>query len=493
MESSKHKIAVVIGAGIAGIAAAIRLNAKGYKVTVVESNSYPGGKLSEISGNGFRFDAGPSLFTMPHYVDELFLLHKKNPKDYFQYEKLKNTGVYYFSDGTRMVAHSDLNEFAKEMEEKLNTPASVVFKFFKKSKTIFDITYHVFLERSIHQLKTYLRWPTFLSVLNFHKIDAFKTMNESAEQLFKDKRAQQYFNRYATYNGSNPFKAPATLHVIPHLEHAYGAFIPLNGMYAITTSLVKLAEELGVKFLYNTKAVEILHHQQKIKGISIIKNNSTETLNAEVVFSNMDMVYTYQKLLPTFNAPQKLINQEKSSSALIFYWGINKSFDELDLHNFFFTSNYKKEFDAIDKGNIDEDPTVYVNITSKEVKADAPSGMENWFVMINVPHNNGQNWDELIRLARKNILHKLSKMLNVDIEPLIVFEEQLDPRSIESKTSSFKGALYGNSSNNKYAAFLRHANKSNKLKGLYFCGGSVHPGGGIPLALLSAKIATETL
>ncbi len=493
MESSKHKIAVVIGAGIAGIAAAIRLKAKGYEVKVIEANSYPGGKLSEISGKGFRFDAGPSLFTMPQYVDELFFLHKKNPTEYFQYKKLDNTGVYYFADGTRMVAHSNLNEFAKEMEEKLNTPASSVFKFFKKSKTIFDITYHVFLERSIHQLKTYLRWPTFLSVLNFHKIDAFNTMNESAEKLFKDKRAQQYFNRYATYNGSNPFKAPATLHVIPHLEHAYGAFIPSKGMYEITTSLVKLAEELGVQFLYNTKAVEILYYQQKITGINIPKNDTIETLSADVVFSNMDMVYTYQKLLPNFKAPQKLIDQEKSSSALIFYWGINKSFDELDLHNFFFTSDYKKEFDAIDTGSIDEDPTIYVNITSKKVKGDAPNGMENWFVMINVPHNNHQNWDELIKNARKNIIKKLSEMLKVEIEPLIIFEEKLDPRTIEYKTSSFKGALYGNSSNNKFAAFLRHANKSNKLKGLYFCGGSVHPGGGIPLALLSAKIATETL
>lgn len=493
MNSNKEKVAVVIGAGIAGIAAAIRLRAKGYRVICVEANSYPGGKLSEISGNGFRFDAGPSLFTMPQYVEELFELNHKKTSDYFRYKKLDNTGVYFYPDGTSFIAHSDLNKFAEELQQKFSTPAHQTKSFFKKSKTIFDITYHVFLERSIHRLKTYLRWPTFISVLKFGKIDAFNTMHQSTAKMFTHSRVQQYFDRYATYNGSNPYKAPATLHVIPHLEHAYGAFIPEGGMISITNSLVKLAKDIGVEFLFNTKAIEINYHQHKITGVTISSNSTIDFLKADVVFSNMDMVYTYRKLLPKLEAPEKLLNQEKSSSALIFYWGINKSFEQLDLHNFFFTNNYKKEFDKIDQGEILDDPTVYVNITSKHVNADAPTGCENWFTMINVPHNEGQNWDELIAEARKNIIRKLSDMLNSDISSHIIYEEVLDPRTIESRTSSFKGALYGNSSNNKYAAFLRHANKSSKLKGLYFCGGSVHPGGGIPLALLSAKISTEYL
>jgi phytoene desaturase len=490
MKVANHQKAIIIGAGIAGIAAAIRLKAKGYDVTVFERNAYPGGKLSEITGQGFRFDAGPSLFTMPQYVDELFLLHHKNPRDYFNYKKLNNTGIYFYADGTRMVAHSNAQDFAREMEEKLNTPAETVFRFLEKSKTIFNITYHVFLERSIHRLSTYLRWATLKSVFNFHKIDAFKTMNEVSKELFIDYRAQQYFNRYATYNGSNPYKAPATLHVIPHLEHAYGAYIPEGGMYSITKSLVQLADELGVGFVYSTNVEEIIYDDKK--NIQGVKTDGAVHL-ADKVVSNMDMVYTYRKLLPNIKAPEKILSQEKSSSALIFYWGINKTFSTLDLHNFFFTSNYKKEFEAIEKGAIDDDPTIYINITSKEVPDDAPLNAENWFVMINVPNNDGQQWDVLISEARKNIIQKISRMLNEDITSHIVFEEVLDPRKIEIKTSSFKGALYGNSSNNKFAAFLRHANKSNLINGLYFCGGSVHPGGGIPLALLSAKIATENL
>jgi len=493
MSLNKQKIAVVIGAGIAGIAAAIRLNAKGYKVICIEANNYPGGKLSEIRGNGFRFDAGPSLFTMPQYVEELFQLHRKKTEDYFKYKKLDNTGVYFFPDGSHFIAHSDKHKFADELFQKFNTPHSNTYTFFKKSKTIFDITYHVFLERSIHRLKTYLRWPTIVSIFRIGKIDAFNTMHQSIEKMFDDKRVQQYFDRYATYNGSNPYKAPATLQVIPHLEHAYGAYIPEGGMISITNSLMKLAKDIGVEFHFNAKAEEIIYENNVVKGVSYKTNMQLHKMYADVVYSNMDMVYTYRKLLPNIKAPEKILNQVKSSSALIFYWGIKKSFKQLDLHNFFFAENYKAEFDAIDNGTIYIDPTVYVNITSKHVPLDAPEGYENWFTMINVPHNNQQQWDELIKDARKNILQKLSNSLGENIEELIVFEEVLDPRTIESKTSSYKGALYGSSSNNKYAAFLRHANKSKRLKGLYFCGGSVHPGGGIPLALLSAKISTEYL
>jgi phytoene dehydrogenase-like protein len=161
----------------------------------------------------------------------------------------------------------------------------------------------------------------------------------------------------------------------------------------------------------------------------------------------------------------------------------------LKVHNIFFSSDYKKEFEVMfQEKSIYEDPTVYIHISSKMERKDAPNGMENWFVMINVPSDQGQDWDRLIRDARSNILKKLTRQLNTDIESLIIAEDMLDPRSIESRTQSFQGALYGTSSNDRMAAFFRHPNFSREIDNLYFCGGSVHPGGGIPLALSSAKI-----
>ncbi|RNL54937.1 1-hydroxycarotenoid 3,4-desaturase CrtD [Pedobacter jejuensis] len=477
--------AIVIGAGVAGIASAIRMAVKGYNVGVFESNSYAGGKLSEINLESFRFDAGPSLFTMPQYVDELFTLAGKNPKDYFEYEKLEEICRYFYEDGLKLTAFADATKFGEELAKNTNSNSAEIDNFLKKSKTIYDITHKVFLERTLHKVKSYLHWDTLKSVFRFGKIDAFRTQNKANESFFKDKRIVQLFNRYATYNGSNPYQAPATLNVIPHFEYHFGAFLPKKGMYSITLALVKLAEDLGVKFHFNQKVEAINYHNKKIKGILV----GGEHIAADVVISNLDVWFTYKNLLKDLPPPKKLLNQERSSSALIFYWGIKNIHPELNLHNILFAANYEAEFDTIWKEkSIPHDPTIYINITSKHIESDAPEGCENWFVMINVPADSGQNWDQLIKDARQHIIAKINRILEKAITEDIICEEILDPRSIEFKTGSYQGSLYGNSSNNQFAAFLRHPNFISKISGLYFCGGSVHPGGGIPLALLSAKI-----
>ena len=485
--------AIVIGAGIAGIASAIRLTLKGYQVDVFEANSKPGGKLGELRMNGFRFDTGPSLFTMPQYVDELFTLAGKNPKDYFDYIKLKEVCRYFYEDGLRLNAKSDINLFAQEIEVKTNSTAAEVNQFLKKSETIYDVTHQVFLERTLHKLKSYLHWDTLKSVFRFLQIDAFRSQSKANKHFFKDERIAQLFNRYATYNGSDPYQAPATLNVIPHFEYNFGAFLPKNGMYGIVTALVKLAEELGVKFHYNQKVEEILYTngaQPKILGVKIYD----QTYKAEIVVSNLDIWFTYKNLLKNIDPPKKLLSQERSSSALIFYWGMDGNYSDLGLHNIFFAKDYQAEFNSIWKEKtISDDPTVYINISAKHLRNESPNDSENWFVMINVPSNDGQNWDVLIQEARTQIIKKVSRILNRNIENDIICEQILDPRSIESKTGSYQGSLYGNSSNSQFAAFLRHPNFSSKIKGLYFGGGSVHPGGGIPLALLSAKIIDDNM
>jgi len=173
---------------------------------------------------------------------------------------------------------------------------------------------------------------------------------------------------------------------------------------------------------------------------------------------------------------------------------MDREFPQLDLHNIFFSANYREEFRVLShKQEIYDDPTVYLFVTSKVVVGDAPEGKENWYVMIHVPENLGQDWDGLIEQARKNILNKLYRMLGTKIESSILKEFVADPRSIESDTWSHRGSLYGNSSNSRVAAFSRHPNFIRKYKGLYFVGGSVHPGGGIPLCLASAKIVDHRI
>ena len=185
---------------------------------------------------------------------------------------------------------------------------------------------------------------------------------------------------------------------------------------------------------------------------------------------------------------------ERSSSAFIFYWGIGKTFDNLGLHNIIFSKDYKEEFSHIfTKKQLYHDPTIYINITAKEQKNLAPEGMENWFVMVNTHHHTGENWHEKANIIRENIIKKLNDQWGTDISPLIKVEEILHPIMIQENTGSYLGSLYGTSSNKRQAAFLRHPNFSSKTKGLYFAGGSVHPGGGIPLCLRSAAIVEKLI
>jgi phytoene desaturase len=478
---------IIIGSGIAGLASAVRLKAMDFEVTVLEANEYYGGKLTEITQNGFRFDAGPSLFTLPHLILELFDIAKQN-KDQFEFQQLEKSCNYFYEDGTRFTSFHNPPKMANELNEKLGmTDVKPFFNYLQTAEFRYKTTVPIFIESSLHKIKNFLNIATLKGIFSIPKLNLFNTMNHENEQIFADKRLVLYFNRFATYNGSNPYQSPALLNMIPHLESNIGTFFPKNGMHQISESIHQLACDLGVNFEFNKKVSEIIldEKNKQIKGVKV----GEQFYEADVVISNMDIYPTYKKLLPNLPHPENILNQEKSSSALIFYWGINKQFAELDLHNIFFSDNYEAEFkDIFEHKTIYNDPTIYVNITSKYKIDDAPAGFENWFVMINTPNNQGQNWDELITEARINIIEKLSRILKVNISELIISETILDPRSIESKTSSHLGALYGNASNNRYAAFLRHKNFSSNIKGLYFCGGSVHPGGGIPLCLNSAKI-----
>lgn len=480
--------ALVIGAGIGGIASALRLRKKGYDVTVVEANDFAGGKLHAIAQDGYRFDLGPSLFTMPHFVDELFELFRKTPEDYFTYHRKNTICNYFWEDGHTFSVTSDIDTFVKEASTSFNEPAERIQKYLDLNKKKYDLTASLFLEKSLHKANTYLSKQTITSILNMGILDIGRSLNRTNESHFKNPKLVQLFNRYATYNGSTPYKTPGIMSMIPHLEMSYGTFFPKGGMHQISQSLYQLALDEGVVFNFN-ESIEKIHVQNnKATGASSAKKR----YEAAVVVTNMDVYPTYKKLLKDQPGPKKTLAQERSSSALIFYWGIDRCFANLDLHNILFSDSYTEEFAHIfDKKTLYKDPTIYINITSKETAEDAPEGHENWFVMINAPGNYDQDWEVLKKQARKHIIEKINRVLRTDIEKHISTEHILDPKGIETATSSYRGALYGAASNNRFAAFLRHPNFSRRIKNLYFCGGSVHPGGGIPLCLLSAKIVQD--
>jgi phytoene desaturase len=487
-ESLSQKNAIVIGAGVGGMAAAIRLAKMQYRVTVFEKNSFPGGKLHYFENSGFRFDAGPSLFTQPDNIEDLFNLSGEPIADYFSYERVPVSCRYFFSNGKEVTAWADKTKLANELEAKLGEPKENILGYLKKSSDLFEHTGSLFLKHSLHRPKDFAAKEIFKAVASTRPAYLFNSLNRYNENFFKTSEATQLFNRYATYNGSNPYKAPAMLSLIPHLEMNQGTFYPKGGMISITNALYQLALKMGVTFHFNTAVTGIEHDSHAVKGI----HTDQTFYPASLVVSNQDVYFTYRNLLKDNTKAQKVLKQERSSSALIFYWGIGKRFDQLHLHNIFFSSNYREEFDCIfNKGTIFQDPTVYINITSKMEPEMAPAGKENWFVMVNVPANKGQDWESLKQQTRAVVMDKLSRALQTDMASVIETEDTLDPVTIEAKTMSYMGSLYGTSSNSRMAAFLRHPNFSKAYKGLYFVGGSVHPGGGIPLCLRSAAIMAD--
>jgi phytoene desaturase len=491
----KHRI-VVIGAGLGGLSAAIRLSAAGHEVTVVEKEAAAGGKAGTLTLGAYRFDTGPSLITMEKVFDQLYQEAGAIREDKLPFRRLETVCSYFFPDGRRLDAPGTPEALDREVSRVLGEDPGEVERYLRYSRSIYRKSAPLFLYRSLHELKSWFDPEVIRSLTGKGDLDVKRTMDEANRAFFRDPSTVQLFNRYATYNGSSPYQVPATLNIIPWVEYGLGAFGSPGGIIAISRSMEELARSSGVRFLFNTPAQfikwETRGKKRLVKGVQ----TPSDLLPADIVVSNADVRHTYRQLLKDPDAPMALRYDrlEPSSSALVFFWGINRSFPELKLNNIFFSDDYPSEFSSLfSKLQVPGDPTVYINITSKINPADAPPGHENWFVLVNAPRNSNQNWAEETKRTRKAVLSRLEKILGVDIAPHIAEESVLDPERIEKQSGSMYGSLYGISSNTKTAAFLRHRNRSRRYRGLYFAGGSAHPGGGMPLAILSGKIVSDLI
>jgi len=481
--------AAVLGAGIGGMAAAIRLAVKGYDTHLFEKNGVTGGKIGELRLAGCRFDTGPSLFTLPDLVDELFTLAGEDPRQHFRYLPLESSCRYFWDDDTMLNAWTDRQRFAAEAERVTGEPRENIIGFLDECAELYDLTSGIFIFSPFYQLENF-RKPESLNVArNFRKLNAFSTMHGVISRRFRSPKLVQLFDRYATYNGSSPYRAPGTLNVIAHLEHNTGAWFPEKGMREIADALERLAVRCGVTIHMGEEIISVIKEGKTVTGVE----TSSGVMPFGVVVTDIDVIPFYRKLLKEEIPAKRQERQERSTSALIFYWAMNRRFEELDLHNIFFSSDYPGEFRALRKGEVTADPTVYLFASSRVVPADAPEGKDNWFVMINVPYDRGQDWKQIVITARADIQKKLGKRLGCNIGEAIEAEQVLDPPMIERLTASHRGALYGSSSNSRFAAFRRHPNVRKGYRNLWFAGGSVHPGGGIPLCLASAKIACDMI
>lgn len=474
---------VIIGGGLGGLATAIRLAHAGSKVVLMEKNSTVGGKAGVFSKDGYTWDTGPSLLTMPDVLRELFSDTGRNLDDYLELRPVTPVCRYFWPDGT--VINEDKSFFQR----------SDVRRFMRYAEKIYKLSGEAFLRHppeKFHQ--AFLKPRNLLLLHHLPKVMTFKTVDQVVGKYFRDPHLRQLFNRFATYNGSDPYRAPATFNIIPYVEERFGAWYPSGGMVQIARALERLALELGVEIRTDCPVIGINNDCVKYR-----LNGKTMLEGARVIICNADIIYAHEKLIPTEDAHilfQKMKHRELSCSGYIIFLGVRHRYEKLSHHNIFFSENYKREFRHIfQRDKLPEDMTIYISITSRtDTPGSAPEGCDNYFVLINSPTTQMVNDKNFLQnLYPKMVIRRLEKMGLTGLGQFIETQSVFTAYDFQSRDNAMGGSLYGHASNTPMSALLRPPMRSKIIKNLYFVGGTTHPGGGIPLVLLSAKMASEMI
>ncbi len=483
---------VVIGAGLGGLAAAALLASKGFDVSVYEKNAAAGGKMQEVRTGEFRFDTGPSLFTMPFVLESLFDACGETMQDYMSWSELNPICRYFYSDGVIFDNFSDRELTKEQITRFAPDDADSYDSFLNRSAELYNKTAEAFLFNPLYSFSDLKN----LKLTDFLGIDAFSTVSDKVDEHFSSDHLRNFFKRFTTYNGSSPYMAPATLNVIPHVELNQGGYYVHGGIYRIAEAFQSLAQKKGVKFHFNKKVKSIGCDINKAQNI--ILDDGTE-IHCDLLIANSDATDTILNLLPkgvvSDRKKKRQASIEPSCSGFVMLLGCSRNWEQLRHHNIFFSSDYRREFqDIFESKKMPEDPTIYVANTSFTNPEHAPPDGSNLFILVNAPYvSAGQDWETAEKEYPQFLIDELEKRGLQGLGKSIEYSETITPADFLDRYGSNRGSIYGTSSNSKFAAFLRPRNKLRGLKNLYLVGGSTHPGGGIPLVVQSAFNAVELL
>ena len=483
----KQRRAIVIGAGLGGLALSLRLAAQGWQVTVCEQGPTPGGKMNVFEKEGYRFDTGPSLVTMPEIFEELFAVAGSRLADHVSLERIAPHANYIYPDGTKFVHSTSLPDWLSTVRNLDRRDIDGFWRFLGLGARLYELSRETFLARSPYekpefgQLRALRHLPLRYGWGNY---------NRTIQAHFHSPHLQQLYNRYPTYVGSSPYRAPATLAVIPYIEHAFGGWYIKGGLYMLVRALTALLSKHNVELLTSSQVVHIIERSGKIEGVQL---SGGRTLTADIVVMNGDASAVPQLLGRSGSSPMP--QKDRSLSGLVFLVGLTKKLPELHHHNVYFSSDYKQEFSQLFDGQrFPDDPTVYVNIPSRTDPTVAPPNGETLFIMANAPAVEGAQWDgTATEQSWTNVYDRLLSSGFPRLEGLIAFREAWTPARFAERYAMPGGAIYGMASHGWKSAFFRPANRDRSLRGLYYVGGSSHPGGGTPMVLLSAKITSRMI
>jgi phytoene desaturase len=484
--------ALVIGAGIGGIATAARLAKNGYQVTVLEKEATPGGRCNQIIRDGHRFDIGPTLFLMPEVWEETFASLGEKMSDHLELTRIDPTYKVHFDDGLQLQLTSDIGDMQTQLEKVEKTAFTGFLNYIAEGSKHYKVSLEKFVGRNFYNIFEYFS-PGNLPLL--FQLKALKKHYANTSRFFKDERLKAAFTFQNMYLGLSPYDAPATYSLLQYTELAEGVWYPKGGMYAGIQALVGVAEKLGVKFLYNAPVKQIKVDGSKVKAVQL---EDGREFTADIFVGNADLPYIYKELLPASAEAKKLDKKLYTCSTIMFYWGVDKEYSQIAHHNVFLGGDYKASFDQIFQNHTLPDvPSFYVHAPARTDPDAAPKGQETLYVLVPVGHldaRSKQDWDALVNRARETVFTRLAKEMGIDdLREHIKFEIVYQPRVWQERFNLEKGAAFGLSHNFWQVGYLRPQNRHKQYKNLYFAGASTHPGTGLPIVLLSARLTTERI
>ncbi len=487
-----NKTVIIIGAGVGGIATALFLAKKGFKVKVYEKNATPGGRCGQILRDGHRFDLGATIFLMPNIYRKIFQSWGLKLEECFETKPLQTIYTIWFEDGTRIPFTTDFNKMQSQLEtiepgsfsKFLYYVASGYKKYNLAMKNLIGRNFFTLFEfvnlknaRLLMRLKTYIRHHQY------------------AGRFFKNEHLRKAFTFQNIYVGQDPLKAPALFSMIPAAELIEGSLYTKGGMYSIVDKICSLAEDLGVKFFYNDPVEKIEADHNQVKGIVL---KSGERKMADFVVANADLPYVYSGLLPENRFGKRLNRMKYTCSAIVFHWGLKKIYPQLGHHSIFLSDRYSDNLKLIfRKKSLSSEPSFYVHAPVRSDPGAAPEGQDTLSVIIPAGHLDNryeQDWVKMKNEARKSVIARLVKAGLADLEENIKFEISFLPGTWQTMFNLSRGATFGSLSHHiMQMGYFRPHNQHKHYRNMFFVGGSTHPGNGVPLVLLSAQLTTERI
>jgi phytoene desaturase len=481
--------AVVIGAGIGGIATAAHLAKRGIHVTVVEKNAHPGGRCDRYVCEGHHFDTGPTLLVMPLLYEAEFAALGASLRERLDLRRVDPTYHLVFDDGSQLALTSDLPAMYNQLQAIEPGSFSGFLRYLEEGRRHYDVGMERLVQRDFRTASEFFAIENLPLLIN---LKALTRHYDHMSAYFREPRLKAAFTFQDVYMGLSPFVAPATFSLMPYSELAHGVWYPAGGMYRVVEVLMDIARQAGVEFIFDAEVEKIEVSADRARSVLLADGRS---LAAGTIIANADLPYVYEHLLPDSDLAAAFMHKHFSCSAISFFWGVDRRIEALGPHTLFLADDYRENFASIiDDLSLPDNPSLYVHAPARLDASMAPPEQDTLIAVVPVGHlseSGEQDWQQIKEQARCDVLRRLALLGITDLEAHLKFEVCYTPVSWQKHYNLTRGATHGLSHTLTQLGYLRPHNRHPRYHNLYFVGASTHPGTGMPTALVSGRLAAQ--